>query len=74
MTAAASRSTRGLRTTNRRVYAIGDVAGGLQFTHVAGYHAGVIIRADPVRPARQGARPITSRGPPTPTPNWRRSA
>ena len=31
--------------TNRRVYAIGDVAGGLQFTHVAGYHAGVIIRS-----------------------------
>ena len=35
----------GLRTTNRRVYAIGDVAGGLQFTHVAGYHAGIIIRS-----------------------------
>ena len=35
----------GLRTTNRKVYAIGDVAGGLQFTHVAGYHAGVIIRS-----------------------------
>ncbi|WP_298568989.1 FAD-dependent oxidoreductase [uncultured Aliiroseovarius sp.] len=35
----------GLRTTNRRVYAIGDVAGGLQFTHVAGYHASVIIRS-----------------------------
>ncbi|NOC84758.1 NAD(P)/FAD-dependent oxidoreductase [Ruegeria sp. HKCCD6428] len=34
-----------LRTTNRCVYAIGDVAGGLQFTHVAGYHAGVIIRS-----------------------------
>ncbi|MFN3147526.1 MAG: dihydrolipoyl dehydrogenase family protein [Paracoccaceae bacterium] len=35
----------GLRTSNRRVYAIGDAAGGLQFTHVAGYHAGVIIRS-----------------------------
>ncbi|MBL8783156.1 MAG: FAD-dependent oxidoreductase, partial [Alphaproteobacteria bacterium] len=34
----------GLRTANSRVYAIGDVAGGLQFTHVAGYHAGIIIR------------------------------
>jgi pyruvate/2-oxoglutarate dehydrogenase complex dihydrolipoamide dehydrogenase (E3) component len=33
-----------LRTTNRRVFAIGDVAGGPQFTHVAGYHAGVVIR------------------------------
>ncbi len=35
----------GLRTTNRKVYAIGDVAGSFQFTHVAGYHAGVIIRS-----------------------------
>ncbi len=35
----------GLRTTNRSVYAIGDVAGGLQFTHVAGYHAGLVIRS-----------------------------
>ena len=33
-----------LRTTNRRVYAIGDVAGGPQFTHVALYHAGIVIR------------------------------
>lgn len=35
----------GLRTTNRRVYAIGDVVGGMQFTHVAGYHAGIVIRS-----------------------------
>ncbi|GAA6208726.1 FAD-dependent oxidoreductase [Cognatishimia sp. WU-CL00825] len=35
----------GMRTSNRKVYAIGDVAGGLQFTHVAGYHAGLIIRS-----------------------------
>lgn len=34
-----------LRTANRKVYAIGDAAGGLQFTHVAGYHAGIIIRS-----------------------------
>ncbi len=34
-----------LKTSNRGVYAIGDVAGGLQFTHVAGYHAGVVIRS-----------------------------
>jgi len=33
-----------LRTTNRRVFAIGDVAGGYQFTHMAGYHAGIVIR------------------------------
>lgn len=34
-----------LRTSNKRTYAIGDVAGGYQFTHVAAYHAGVIIRS-----------------------------
>ncbi len=33
-----------LRTSNRRMFAIGDVAGGPQFTHVAGYHAGVVIK------------------------------
>ena len=34
----------GLRTSNRRVYAIGDVAGQHQFTHVANYHAGIVVR------------------------------
>lgn len=33
-----------LRSSNRKVYAVGDAAGGLQFTHVAGYHAGIVIR------------------------------
>jgi pyruvate/2-oxoglutarate dehydrogenase complex dihydrolipoamide dehydrogenase (E3) component len=33
-----------LRTTNPRVYAAGDVAGGYQFTHLASYHAGIIIK------------------------------
>ena len=33
-----------LRTTNRRAFAIGDAAGGPQFTHVALYHAGIVIR------------------------------
>ncbi len=33
-----------LRTSNSRVFAIGDVAGGPQFTHIAGYHAGIVIR------------------------------
>ena len=33
-----------LRTSNRRVFAIGDVTGGYQFTHMAGYHAGIVIR------------------------------
>jgi pyruvate/2-oxoglutarate dehydrogenase complex dihydrolipoamide dehydrogenase (E3) component len=49
---------RGLKTTNRRVYAIGDAAGaggaagaaggaggaGAMFTHVANYHAGLVLR------------------------------
>jgi pyruvate/2-oxoglutarate dehydrogenase complex dihydrolipoamide dehydrogenase (E3) component len=35
----------GLRTSNRRIFAIGDVSGGPQFTHIAGYHAGVVIRS-----------------------------
>lgn len=34
----------GLRTSNKRIYAMGDVAGGRQFTHVAGYHASVLVR------------------------------
>lgn len=48
-----------LRTTNRRVFAVGDAAGGAQFTHLAGFHAGIVIRnalfrlpakADPILP------------------------
>ncbi len=35
----------GLRsTTNRRVYAVGDVSGGPAFTHTAGYQAGLVMR------------------------------
>jgi pyruvate/2-oxoglutarate dehydrogenase complex dihydrolipoamide dehydrogenase (E3) component len=33
-----------LRTSNRKVFAIGDVTGRQQFTHVAGYHAGIVVR------------------------------
>jgi len=33
-----------LRTSNSRIYAIGDVAGGVQLTSAAGYHAGLVIR------------------------------
>ncbi|CAA7627603.1 NAD(P)/FAD-dependent oxidoreductase [Magnetospirillum sp. SS-4] len=33
-----------LRTSNAKVFAAGDVAGGPQFTHWAGYHAGIILR------------------------------
>jgi pyruvate/2-oxoglutarate dehydrogenase complex dihydrolipoamide dehydrogenase (E3) component len=33
-----------LRTTNRRVFAVGDAAGAYQFTHVALAHAEIVIR------------------------------
>jgi pyruvate/2-oxoglutarate dehydrogenase complex dihydrolipoamide dehydrogenase (E3) component len=36
--------SRGLVTSNSRVFAIGDVIGGPQFTHVANYHAGIVLR------------------------------
>lgn len=49
----------GLRTTNRRVYAIGDVAGQGQFTHLAAHHAGIVIRRVLFRlPARTGRQPV----------------
>ncbi|MEM7070214.1 MAG: FAD-dependent oxidoreductase, partial [Pseudomonadota bacterium] len=33
-----------LRTSNRKVFAAGDAIGPPQFTHLANYHAGIIIR------------------------------
>jgi pyruvate/2-oxoglutarate dehydrogenase complex dihydrolipoamide dehydrogenase (E3) component len=46
-----------LRTSNRRVFAVGDAAGGHQFTHLAGYHAGVVIKNALFRiPARADVR------------------
>lgn len=35
---------RRLRTANRRVHAVGDAAGGPQFTHLASYQAGIVLR------------------------------
>jgi pyruvate/2-oxoglutarate dehydrogenase complex dihydrolipoamide dehydrogenase (E3) component len=35
---------RRLRTSNKQVYAIGDVTGAPQFTHLANHHAGLVIR------------------------------
>jgi pyruvate/2-oxoglutarate dehydrogenase complex dihydrolipoamide dehydrogenase (E3) component len=36
--------SKGLVTSNSKVFAIGDVVGGPQFTHVANYHAGIVVR------------------------------
>lgn len=48
-----------LRSSNRRVFAVGDAAGGLQFTHVAGWHAGIVIRQAVLGlPARADPRAI----------------
>ncbi len=48
-----------LRTSNKKVFAIGDVAGGYQFTHVAGYQAGVVIRNALFRlPAKSDMRAV----------------
>ncbi|PSF39091.1 pyridine nucleotide-disulfide oxidoreductase [Aphanothece hegewaldii CCALA 016] len=33
-----------LQTTNPKIYACGDVIGGYQFTHVAGYEASIVIQ------------------------------
>ena len=33
-----------LRTTNRRIYAAGDVVGGRQFTHLSDAHARIVLR------------------------------
>ena len=33
-----------LRTSNKKIFAIGDVAGAYQLTHMASYHAGIVIR------------------------------
>lgn len=33
-----------LRTSNKKIYAVGDVIGKYQFTHVAAYHAQVVLK------------------------------
>ena len=33
-----------LRTSNKRIFAIGDITGPYQFTHMAAYQAGIVIR------------------------------
>lgn len=51
---------RSLKTSNRKVYAIGDIVGGPQFTHIANYHASIIVRRIVFRlPARLDATNLT---------------
>lgn len=33
-----------LRSSNKKIYAMGDCVGPYQFTHIAGYHAGIVIK------------------------------
>jgi pyruvate/2-oxoglutarate dehydrogenase complex dihydrolipoamide dehydrogenase (E3) component len=33
-----------LQTTNKKIYAMGDVCGPYLFTHMAGYHAGIVLK------------------------------
>ena len=42
-----------LRTSNKRIYAAGDVIGGYQFTHVAGYEAGVAMQNALIFPTKK---------------------
>ena len=42
--AAGIKVDRRLRTSNRKIFAIGDVIGGHPFTHIASYHAGIVIK------------------------------
>jgi pyruvate/2-oxoglutarate dehydrogenase complex dihydrolipoamide dehydrogenase (E3) component len=43
-TAKGIKVNKSLRTSNKKIYAMGDVIGAYQFTHVAGYHAGIVLR------------------------------
>ena len=51
------RVTKGLRTTNKKVYAIGDVTGETEFAHAAEHHASACRQERAFPPAR--ARRIT---------------
>ena len=48
-----------LRTTNKKVFAVGDVAGEYQFAHMAGYHAKIVILNALLRwPAKVSTRAV----------------
>ena len=48
-----------MRTSQRHIFAIGDVVGGPQFTHMAGHHASVVVREMLFRmPAKADTRTV----------------
>lgn len=48
-----------LRTTNKKVFAVGDIAGEYQFAHMAGYHAQIVILNALLRwPAKVNTRAV----------------
>lgn len=48
-----------LRTSNKRIFAAGDVVGSYQFTHLASHHAGIVLRNALFRlPARINIRAL----------------
>jgi pyruvate/2-oxoglutarate dehydrogenase complex dihydrolipoamide dehydrogenase (E3) component len=47
-----------LRTSNRRIFAIGDAAGRGQFTHLAAYHAGIVLRQAVLGLPAKAAAPV----------------
>jgi pyruvate/2-oxoglutarate dehydrogenase complex dihydrolipoamide dehydrogenase (E3) component len=50
---------RRLRTTNKRIFALGDATGGSMLTHVSSYHAGIVIKNALFRlPAKTDERAI----------------
>lgn len=49
------RVDRRLRTSQKHIYAAGDVNGGFQFTHAAGYEGGIVVSNAVVRLPRRAA-------------------
>ena len=62
-----------LRTSQKHIFAAGDVSGGFQFTHAAGYEGGVVV-SNAVFHLPRKPTTLFCRGAPTPTLNWPASA
>lgn len=64
---------RGLRTSQRHIYAAGDCTGGFQFTHYAGWQAFMAVR-NAFLPGKHPRSWTMCLGPPSPNPKWRTPA